>query len=165
MTFDELTNDTHIFIDANIFIYHFGGQSVECRTLLERCTRRELVGYTSTFVVAEVLHRLMISEAVEKGLTTAKNAVQQLAAKPDLVKQLYQYNENATQIASMNLIVVSLTPEILTASEMIRKSEGLLTNDSLVIASMRDLNITDLISADDGFRQVSGIQVYAPSDL
>ena len=58
MTFGELPNGASVFIDANIFIYHFGGQSLECRNLLERCPRRELVGFTSTFIVAEVLHRL-----------------------------------------------------------------------------------------------------------
>lgn len=68
MTLADLQNGDRLFIDANIFIYHFGGQSPECKTFLERCARRELVGYTATVNLAEVLHRLMIAEAVEKGM-------------------------------------------------------------------------------------------------
>src|SRR5438094_6918436 len=48
MTLADLRDGDHVFIDANIFIYHFGGQSLECKALLERCARRELLGYTST---------------------------------------------------------------------------------------------------------------------
>jgi predicted nucleic acid-binding protein len=79
-----------VFIDANIFIYHFGGRSLQCKAFLERCARRELLGYTSTPVLAEVLHRLMVAEAIMKGLVTAKTAVRKLAETPDLVKQLIQ---------------------------------------------------------------------------
>jgi hypothetical protein len=43
-----------VFIDANIFISHFGAQSLECKALLERCARRALLGYTSTSVVLRV---------------------------------------------------------------------------------------------------------------
>lgn len=165
MTLDELPNGTRLFIDANIFVYHFGGHSAECQTLLERCARQQVLGYTSTFVIAEILHRLMIGEAVQKGLVTAKGAVAKLAEKPELVTQLRQYNECVKQISEMNVSIVSLTPDILTASKTIRERDGLLTNDSLVIATMLDLEIHDLASADVGFTRVEGIRVYAPEDL
>ena len=57
----------------------------------ERCARRELLGYTSTSILAEVLHRLMVAEAIAKGLVTAKTAVRKLREQPELVKQLTQY--------------------------------------------------------------------------
>lgn len=165
MTFDEIPDIARIFIDANIFIYHFGGQSDECRNLLARCARRELVGHTSTFVLAEVLHRLMIAEAIEKGLTPGKNAVQKLSEKPELVKQLERYNENIKRIGQMNIVISSLTESIIATSEAIRKEFGLLTNDSLIVATMRELDISNLISADKGFARVPAIRLYSPSDL
>jgi len=106
MTFAEIPAEAQVFIDANIFIYHFGGQSVECRTLLERCARRELVGYTSTFVLAEVAYRLMIAEAVQKNLVTAKGAVQKLAEKPEIVKKLERYDDDLKQIGQMNIKIM-----------------------------------------------------------
>ncbi len=165
MTFAEIPAGARVFIDANIFIYHFGGQSGECRTLLERSARREVVGYTSTMILAEVLHRLMVAEAIQKGLVVAKGAVRKLAEKPEFVKQLNAYNENVKTIYEMNIVVSNLTLQILNSSQAIRETEGLLTNDSLVIATMRDLSITYLASADSNFEKVAGIELCAPSDL
>mgnify|MGYP007056089664 FL=1 len=44
MRFDALRNGDSVFIDANIFIYNFGGQSVECKDVLLRCAKGELRG-------------------------------------------------------------------------------------------------------------------------
>ena len=90
MTLADLREGDSVFIDANIFIYHSGGRSVECKTLLERCARRELLGYTS-------------------------------------------------------------------ASEGVRKNDGLLTNDSLVVAFMRERGLTKLATANSDFDRVGGI--------
>jgi len=78
MSLVDLQSGDSVFIDANIFIYHFGGQSLECRVLLARCARRNLFGHTSTPVLAEVLHRRMVAEAIARGLVTAKTAVRKL---------------------------------------------------------------------------------------
>ena len=59
-----------IFIDANIFIYHFTGVSEECSEFLTRCESREITGQTSINVILEVLHRLMMVEAVTKNLVS-----------------------------------------------------------------------------------------------
>jgi predicted nucleic acid-binding protein len=87
MTLAEELDDHSVFIDANIFIYHFGGHSSQCKAFLERCAQRELLGYTSTPVLAEVLHHLMVVEAIVKGLITAETVVRKLWETPDLVKQ------------------------------------------------------------------------------
>ena len=73
MILANLRDGDRMFIDTNIFIYHFGGRSVQCKAFLERCARRELLGYTSTPVLAEVLHRRMVAEAIAKGLQPVSN--------------------------------------------------------------------------------------------
>jgi predicted nucleic acid-binding protein len=57
MRLDDLPRATSIFIDANIFIYHFTGASGECTRFLARCEAGELAGVTSVSVLLEVLHR------------------------------------------------------------------------------------------------------------
>ena len=64
MSLADLRDGGRVFIDANIFIYHFGGRSLECKALRERCARRTLLGYTSTPILAEVLHRCMVAGSV-----------------------------------------------------------------------------------------------------
>lgn len=56
MMFEKLKQGDAIFLDANIFIYNFGARSAECRDLLLRCAKGELVGYTLTSVLTEVLY-------------------------------------------------------------------------------------------------------------
>ena len=165
MTLAELLDGHSVFIDANIFIYHFGGHSPQCKAFLECCARRELLGYTSTPVLAEVLHRLMVAEAIMKGLVTAKTAVRKLGETPDLVKQLTQYQDDVNKISQMNITILALTSEIVQTSAEVRTSEGVLTNDSLVVASMRTQGLSKLATANGDFDHVSEIEVYKPTDL
>ena len=133
--------------------------------LLERCARRDLVGYTATVNLAEVLHRLMIAEAVERGLVSRGKAVQKLGKNPELVKQLTQYHDDISKIFQMNLTVLDLTTEVVMKSEEIRREEGLLTNDSFVVAHMREQRFTKLATANGDFDRMGGIEVYKPADL
>lgn len=41
---ENLPAGTHVFIDANIFIYAFLGHSNQCRDLLGRCATEQLSG-------------------------------------------------------------------------------------------------------------------------
>ena len=165
MTLADLRDGDRVFIDANIFIYHFGGRSLECKALLERCARRALLGYTSTPVLAEVLHRRMVAEAIAQGLVTARTAVRRLGETPEMVKQLTQYPEDVRKIPHMHLTILPLTLEIVQASAEVRKSEGLLTNDSLVVACMREQGLTQLATANGDFDRVGGMTIYKPTDL
>jgi predicted nucleic acid-binding protein len=165
MTLADVRDGDRVFIDANIFIYHCGGRSQKCKAFLERCARRELLGYTSTSILAEVLHRLMVAEAIAKGLVTAKTAVRKLREQPELVKQLTQYQDDADKIAQMNVTILDLTQEVVKGSAAVRRDEGLLTNDSLVVACMREQGITKLATANGDFDRVSRLEVYKPTDL
>jgi predicted nucleic acid-binding protein len=163
MTLADLRDGDRVFIDANVFIYHFGGQSLECKALLERCARRELLGYTSTPVLAEVLHRRMVAEAIAQGLVTARTAVRKLGKIPEIVKQLTQYQQDVRKIPHMHLAILPLTLAIVQASAAVRTGEGLLTNDSLVIAFMRAQGLTQLATANGDFDRVGRIAIYKPA--
>ena len=165
MILADLWDGDRVFIDANIFIYHFGGRSLECKALLERCARRALLGYTSTPVLAEVLHRRMVAEAIAQGLVTARTAVRKLGETPEMVKHLTQYQEDVRKIPHMHITILPFTLEIVQASAEVRKSEGLLTNDSFVVAFMREQGLTQLATANGDFDRVGGIAIYKPTDL
>jgi len=75
------------FIDANIFIYHFTGVSDES----SRCEEGELTGVTSVNVLLEVLHCLMMIEAVNKKLVSPPNILKKLKKSPGKIKQLLDY--------------------------------------------------------------------------
>ncbi len=107
----------------------------------------------------------MVAEAIAQRLVTAKAAVRKLGETPQLVKQLIQYQEDVSKIPQMNITVLNLTLNILTASAEVRKAEGLLTNDSFIVASMREQGLTKLATANGDFDRVGRIEVYKPTDL
>ncbi len=116
-------------------------------------------------MLAEVLHRLMVAEALTRGLVTARTAVRKLRETPEVVKQLTQYQEDVSSIPHMHLTILSLTLEIIQASAAVRKSTGLLTNDAFVVAFMQGQGITKLATANGDFDRVGSIEVYKPADL
>ena len=51
LTFNEIADGQSIFIDANIFVYHFTGISKECSNFLLRCETGLLNAFTTVGVV------------------------------------------------------------------------------------------------------------------
>lgn len=165
MNFDDLQPGDQIFLDANIFVYHFLGLSADCRQLLSRCHQGTLQGLTASFVVAEVLHRLMTAEAVARGLITSSQVVKKLRERPDIVRQLETPNRWVLQIKAMNIAITPLPVTTLEASASVRQLYGLLTNDSLLVAAMQELNLYKLATLDQDFARVSSLSVYQPTDV
>jgi len=65
----------------------------------------------------------------------------------------------------MHLTILPLTLAIVQVSAEVRTGEGLLTNDSFVIAFMRAQGLTQLATANGDFDRVGGIAIYKPADL
>jgi predicted nucleic acid-binding protein len=165
MRFEELADGSDIFIDANIFIYHFTGASNECSLFLKRCEEGTVHGMTLISTLLEVLHRLMAIEAVKKGLVTPGNIAKKLKENPEVVKQLSEYYGQASKIEVMGIEVHGLMPEIIHASQLVRQNHGFMINDSLIVAFMSTNNISSLASEDKDFEWLSNVKVYKPSDI
>lgn len=162
---EEVPSQARVFIDSTIFIYHFTAVSGACRALLERCEATDVRGVTSTAVLAEVAHRLMMSEALAAGLVTPGNIAKKLRAKPDVVRHLHLYAEQVERIPLMGIEILPLDLGTVVRSAESRRQHGLLINDSLVLASARKANVDGLASADTDFRRVRDLALYEPNDL
>ena len=57
----------------------------------------------------------------------------------------------------LHIHILNLSLEIIQESAEIRNNEGLLTNDSLVVATMKKYNISKLITNDDDFDKINWI--------
>lgn len=165
MTFEQLQEGDELFLDANIFIYHFLGLSQQCKRLLGQCRDGFLHGKTASFIVAETVHRLMVAEAIERQLITAKNPVKKLREKPHVVQQLSKHADSVHTLRAMNIEVVPLTVAAVEASAEARKQYGLLTNDSIVVAVMKELGIAKLATLDNDFDRVEEMAIYKPTDI
>jgi predicted nucleic acid-binding protein len=165
LTLDELPDGSDVFVDANIFVYHYTAASSSCQRFVDRCAAGTLRGVTSLHVLLEVAHRLMIVEAQQAGLVRGANPRQKLAGSPEIVRRLRRYEEWTLAIPRMGIEVQEVTYQDFLASLGVRRAVGLLTLDSLAVAVMRRLRLTHLASADRAFRAVAGISVFEPADL
>jgi len=165
MKLEDLPSGARIFVDANILIYHFSGISLECRAFLQRCESRQVEAFTGVHILLEITHRLMVLEALQKGLITGGQPARKLKEQPEIIKSLRAYNQSVRQIPRLRIRVRTITSAIVRASETIRMQEGLMTNDSVTVALMRMMGLIDIATADADFDNVSHIRVYQPGDI
>jgi predicted nucleic acid-binding protein len=159
-----LPDHSFIFIDANIFIYGLSGQSAQCRQLLERFLREELTGITLFETINEVTHRLMIAEALAKGLITGGGA-KGLRQNFSLIPSLTDYWRNTERLLALNMLFMAVNEAILRGAQVERQAAALLTNDSMIVSCMREYGLSFLASNDADFERVAGLTVFKPSDL
>ena len=157
----SVPSGTYLFLDANIFIYGLTKNSKECIHLLDRCMREDVFGITTVHILCEVTHRLMMFEANSCGIKNPSD----LKKLPNEVKKLQQYWNQTEQILKMNLLILSTEHGLLPKAHIVRCSHGLLTNDSLSIATMQEYGMTCIASRDDDFKSISGLICYSPTDI
>ena len=165
MRFNELASGASIFIDANIFIYHFTGASEECSEFLNRCESREITGVTSIKVILEVLHRLMMVEAVNKNLIQSPNILKKLKNQPQKIKQINEYFVQTQKIERMGISIRPFSYLTVIRSQNHRIRYGLMVNDSLILALMEEAGIIYLATKDNGFIGIEEITVVSPEDI
>ena len=165
MKLTEIKTGSDIFVDSNIFIYHFTGVSDECSNFLSRCERGELIAMTTVNVILEVLHRLMMVEAIRKNLVKPPNVVKKLSKAPQKLKRLNEYFINTEKIQDMGIAIKPLIFATIVKSHMVRLASGLMVNDSIIIASMKQEGVKLLATNDKAFKKVDEIHVCTPEDI
>lgn len=164
MTFDDLLPGASLFVDANPLVYYFASDPIlvaACARLIARIQNQELRAYTSTHVLSEAAHKLMAAEAAIQFGWKSK-VVKYLQQQPDKVRQLTKFRQAIQQVPQLGIQVLSIAPALIDAGTLVSQQTGLLTNDALIVAIMRQYGLTDLASNDPDFDSVPGITRYAP---
>jgi predicted nucleic acid-binding protein len=166
MIFADLVAGDSVFLDANTLIYYFGPDPVfgaACQQLVKRIENQEIHGYTSTHVLAEVAHQLMIIEASTLPGWTLGKVKQRLQQQPAVVQALTLFRRAIETMLQSNLRILTLAPPSLGAAAVLSQQHGLLTNDALSVSVMQANSLTKIASADTDFDRVPGITRYAPA--
>ena len=151
MTFADLSDGATIFLDANIFVYHFAQHptfGAACTALLERIERQELEGFTSTHVLSETAHRLMTLEACTAFSWPYAGIANRLKRQPQELQKLTRFRQAI---------------EFIVAATAISQQTGLLSNDALIVAIMQHQELANLASCDADFDRISELTRFAPA--
>lgn len=166
MIFADLLPGESVFVDANTLVYHFEPHPVygpACTALVKRIELQEIVGYTSTHVVAEMAHRLMTLEAMRRLGWPAAGIAQKLRKHPGEVQKSTAFRQAIQAIPRLGLQVLLLPAPLLDSAAAVSQQTGLLTNDALIVAAMHHHGLTRLASNDADFDRVPGLTRYAPA--
>ncbi len=161
---DSLPNGRDVLLGANIFIYAFGGTSQQCLNLLRRCAREETFGITTVEIINEVSHRMMLAEAVNKGIITKEQA-HLLKGKQNQIRGPRDYWIQTSKIFNLNILLLDLDETRVRHGQTMRARYGLLTNDSVLLATADMYGIDCLASRDDDFDSVPDFNIYKPTDV
>lgn len=162
---DDVPSGARIFLDASIVVYYFTRKSAQCRRLLSRCERRDLFGVTSVVAFNEAAHRLMMLEATQPGAVTSGDVLRKLRKRPDLVRGLRAHAAEMQRIPGWGVEVLPVDLGRSLRAAAARETTGLLTNDSLILTTMRDEGITAIATADSDFDRFDDLRVFHPTDL
>ena len=151
-----------LFIDANCLVYHFLGTHPQCTAILHRAEIRDIAAFTSVVVVAELRHRLMILEASDRLRLPPRKVLAFLKRHPGRIRSLHACVKAVDSLSALQVASLPLTAEIILASQQISGDYGLLTNDALIVATMRAHRLTHLASNDADFTHVPTISLWRP---
>ena len=165
MLLSEIVDNSNVFIDSNIFIYHltkFEKFADSCLELFQRVETGKLSGYTSTLVLAELLHRLMFIEASNKLKLLPKEILKFLKANPEKITLLTDHLESYNLIERMGITILPVNDKDIEQSNSLKKKYRLFTNDAINLSIMKNNGIIFLCSNDSDFERVDFITLYKP---
>ena len=166
MIFADLAAGQSVFLDANVLVYHFAPDPVlgpRCTPLIQRIDSEEVSGLTSTHVLSETAHRLMAIEASALFGWPFAGIARRLNSHAAEVQKLTAFRRAVQTVVNSKVQILSITAALVIAAATVSQQTGLLSNDALVVAVMREHGLVNLASHDADFDRVPGLTRYAPA--
>jgi predicted nucleic acid-binding protein len=165
MTFDDIAAGSAVFVDANTFVYYFEPHPVlgpSCQQLFLRIENKEILGFTSTAVLSDVVHRVMTLEAASVFSRPMVGIANWLKQHPAEIQRLSRHRLAVDDISLIGIQVLPVTGSLVSLAADVSRQFGLLTNDALVVSVMHNHGLTLLASHDADFDRVAGLTRYSP---
>ena len=157
---------SEIFIDANIFLYVINDHprlGDSCHKLVAKIERGEVEGYTSHFVVSEIVHKIMQHETCQRFDLPLAQAVSFLKRNPRVISTLRAYRDALNLIFNLpNLILLEIDNATLRQSHAMIRDYQLLSTDALHAATCLAYNVRHLATNDKDFKRVQELTIWAP---
>jgi predicted nucleic acid-binding protein len=130
---------------------------------LQRIENKELIGFTSVHLLAEVVHKLMTIEANALFGWPLAGMANRLRRNPREVQKLSAFRTALDQISQSRMHVLDVPVAALHGAAALSQQTGLLINDALIVRLMQQHGLTRLASHDADFDRVPGVTRYAPA--
>ena len=163
---DTLLPDSKIFVDANIFLYAILGHPAlkpRSQKFLVNIENGLYRATTSSLVFNEVLHKLMLTEAVRKyGLSSERDALKLIKEKPEIISNMSMVWKNYSELKKYPITIFSIDEEALDLAVLLSRKYGLLISDAVHAAIMKINTVNNIATNDGDFERIEGITVWKP---
>ena len=120
-------------------------------------------GFTSTLVLNEVLHKLILAEAANTyGLRSEHDLANVLKQDPAKIRGLSQVWKTYSVIKDYPIIICSCDEYVLDMAVNLSNKYGLLISDATHLAVMKSEGISNIATNDSDFQRLNEIDVYKP---
>lgn len=167
-----LPANSHVFVDTNIFYLRFRKKSITCDAFITRIAMGEIFAYVNIQVLSDLMHKLMLAEAFDKGYITgpplkAVDLRKRLHVNRHLANKLTYYQQQFEDTLAIGIKVLHISPKLMVDTKVERATHGLMTGDSLHLGTMwrNPTTLTDIVTYDGDFAHIPGINVWKPDDV
>src|SRR5262249_48489453 len=132
MTFGQIPAGVAVFLDANVFVYHFTNDpkyGAACTQLLNRTTQQQVQGLTSTDALGDVAQRLMTLEAISLLGWPTVGVAARLRKHHDAIPKLTIFRQAISEIPSLGIQVVPISQSLLETATLLSQQHELLIGD------------------------------------
>ena len=171
----DIPDGTRVFVDTNIFVYHFLGKSVSCTSFVNRVARRDIQAFVNSRVMLDLLHKLMLADAIAMGVnivgmdgdTRPWKLERWLSKDRSRGALLMGYQSHFEAAFSMGIDLIRTTKDLLIETRHERLTFGLMAGDSVHMGCMLRYAppIVDIATNDDGFAHVPTVTIWKPVDV
>lgn len=164
MRVSELPEGESMFVDANIYLFNalddpkYGEASTQ---FLEKIEQGEIKAVTNVLVLNEVVFKILMAElsnySEKFNIWIAKKLLKSKEIAVNAYKPVKKY---LTYLKGLEwLEIIEITPRIAFSSVDLGERYGLLPSDSFHLATMKELEITFIVTDDADFKRVDCVAV------
>lgn len=134
-----------------------------CEAAVQKVEDRKIQGIIPAVVLNELLHRLMIAEAVELGLVASpQDAVTRIKKNPEIISRLSVAWEVYTELKNMPFEMPDDTKGHTDHTYNFSKELSLMAKDAAITAFAHSRNIEHVITNDRDFERVPFLTCWKP---
>ena len=163
---DSLAPQSKIFIDANIFLYgalDYTKYRATCRTFLQNIESGAYFAATSTLVLNEIVHKLILAETTKTyRLRSESEAKKLIEDKSETISSLTRVWKTYAVIRAYPLVIYSIDKATMDMAADLSSRYGLFISDASHLAVMKINGISNIVTNDNDFQLVEDISIYKP---
>jgi predicted nucleic acid-binding protein len=156
-------SDPEIFVDTNIFVYALSKKhrhKHKCGELLSKINEGEVIGFTSSTVINELFHTILIGEIKRK--YEVNDVIHFIKEHPDVISECSFAYDVLDDIFDSSVVILPLTLEVLKYSKTLSKKHNLLFSDAIHAASCKIFGIKHIATNDGDFDRVDFLKTWRP---